>query len=379
MRTLVHDALLTDVAGERPHGWVLLDDAVIAEVGESGRPQPRADLRVDLEGARLTPGFIDIHVHGGGGHAAEDGADGMRALLEAHRTHGTTRSIISLVTGALPSMRHTLGEVAALADDDPLVLGAHLEGPFLSPARRGAHDPELLRAPTPREIEELIETGGGHLAQLTLAPELPGAGIAIDMLVSGGVRVAIGHTDADHTTAAEAFERGASLLTHAFNGMREIGHRAPGPVVAALDAPHVTLELILDGHHVDPRVAHLAFAAAGDRIALITDAMAAAASEDGDYLLGALKVEVRDGVARLSTTGGLAGSTLTLDTALRLAIERVGLDWPTAVGALTAVPARALGHGHRLGMLAPGYAADLVALGPGVTVDAVWADGARIR
>ncbi len=378
MTTLLHAALLTDERGETPDGWVLFDGDTIAAVGASGDGLPDADERIDLSGARLTPGFVDIHGHGGGGHAYDDGGDELVAAIATHRAHGVTRSVISLVANPLAALRSSLAEVAELASADPLVLGTHLEGPFLAPGKRGAHHVDYLREPDPITVDELIGASHGTLRQITLAPELPGADEAIDTFVAAGVRVAVGHTEADFETAARAFDRGASLLTHAFNAMHGIHHRAPGPVVAALSDPRVTLELVLDGHHVDERIVALTLDEAPGRVAFITDSMAAAGSADGDYRLGALNVSVRDGRALLSGTETIAGSTLTLDSALRRAVDVVGLSWPDAVGAVTAVPARALGYGERLGLLEPGYAADAVALDADGVVTAVWAAGARL-
>ncbi|HPG75026.1 MAG TPA: amidohydrolase family protein, partial [Rhodoglobus sp.] len=269
----------------------------------------------------------------------------------------------------------SLAGIADLAEVDPLVLGSHLEGPFLAPARRGAHNLDHLLEPAPYEVERLIGAARGTLRQITLAPELPGAFEAIDVLVEAGVLVAVGHTEADFEMTRAAFDRGARLVTHAFNAMPGIHHRQPGPVVAAFDDERVTIELILDGEHVHPDVAALAFTSAPGRVALVTDAMAAAGSGDGDYALGSLTVTVRDGLAVLRGTHTLAGSTLTQDRALRLAITRAGLSPRDAVTALTLTPAHALGLDHRHGLLAPGFAADAVLLDHEWRVQHVWADG----
>lgn len=377
MTVLLHSALVTDERGERPDGWVLFDGDTIAAVGTGETPE--AAERVDLAGARLTPGFIDLHGHGGGGHSYDDGGEALAAALATHRARGVTRSVVSLVTNPLAALRASLAGVAALTRTDPLVLGTHLEGPFLAPGRRGAHHADYLREPDPIEVEELLDAAGGTLRQITIAPELPGADDAIDHFLEAGVKVAIGHTEADYETTARAFDRGASILTHAFNAMNGIHHRAPGPVVAALSDPRVTLELVLDGHHVHEQVVALTLDEAPRRVAFITDSMAAAGSDDGHYRLGELNVTVRDGLAVLSGTDTIAGSTLTLDAALRRAVDVVGLSWPDAVAAVTAVPARALGLGDRLGLLEPGYAADAVALDPAGGVTGVWAAGARLR
>jgi N-acetylglucosamine-6-phosphate deacetylase len=295
--------------------------------------------------------------------------------------------VLSLVAAPIASLEKSLSTIAGIAAADPLVLGSHLEGPYLATARRGAHDPRFLRDPQPAELDRLLDAAHGTLRQLTIAPELPNALELIQILVENEVVVAIGHTEADFELARTAFDVGARLLTHAFNAMPGIGHRAPGPVVAAFEDPRVTVELILDGEHVHPDVAALAFRSAPGRVALITDAMAATGAGDGLYQLGSLDVEVKDGVAHLAGTGSLAGSdalagsgslagsTLTQDRALRLAIERVGVPLAEAVGAVTLTPARVLGLESRHGLLAPGYVADAVQLDSQWQVRRVWANG----
>ena len=376
---LLHSAHRIDELGEMPDAWVLFDGAVIAASGPGLASAPHADESMDLGGARLVPGFIDLHGHGGGGHSYDDGGGELTAALDAHRAHGTTRSVISLVANPLGEMRERLVEIAALTAVDPLVLGSHLEGPFLAPGQRGAHNADFLRVPDPDSVESLLQAADGTLRQLTIAPELPGALEVISELAAAGVTVAVGHTEATFEQTRDAFDAGARMLTHAFNAMPGIHHRAPGPVLAALEDSRVTLELILDGRHVHPEVARLLFGDASGRVALITDAMAAAAAEDGDYRLGSLNVTVRDGLAMLSGTSTIAGSTLTQDVALQFALCEVGLDPAIAVAALTAVPARALGLDDRLGLLEPGYAADAVALAADGTVTHVWADGLKLR
>jgi len=394
MTTLLRGGRLLDARGERASGswpsedgyrgeggaWVLLDGDAIVATGTAADAAPPAgvsvDETVDLGDATLVPGFVDLHTHGGGGHAVDDGDGELEAALAAHRPHGTTRTVVSLVANPLVELRRSLAEIAELADRDPRVLGSHLEGPFLAPARRGAHEESFLRHPDPEIVDDLLTAGAGRLRQVTIAPELPGAMEAIARFSAAGVVASVGHTEADAATAAAAFEAGARMLTHAFNAMPGIQHRAPGPVVAAIDDPRVTIELILDGLHVHPRVAKLLWDAAPGRVALVTDAMAAAAKADGDYRLGTLNVSVRGGLALLSGTETIAGSTLTLDVALRQAIA-MGADPAAAVAALTSVPARAIGE-DRLGLLEPGYAGDVVALDTAWNVTAVYAAGRRV-
>ena len=376
MTVVFHGARALDADGQREDAWLLVEGEVIRACG-TGRA-PTAGHVIDVAGARLTPGFIDLHCHGGDGHAFDDGAAAMLAGLAVHRRHGTTRSVISLVANPLPVLRSGLESVLDLTRRDRLVLGSHLEGPWLAPSRAGAHHPDQLHPPAAAEVAGLLAAAGGTLRQVTLAPELPGALDAIATLTAAGVQVAVGHTEADHAQTREAFNAGARLLTHAFNAMPGIGHRAPGPVVAALGDPRVTIELILDGDHVHPAVAAVLLGAAPGRVALITDAMAAAGAGDGDYRLGSRDVTVRAGRAVLRGTSVLAGSTLTQDQALRLAITRLRLAPEAAVAAVTSVPAAALGLGLRFGMLRPGYAADLVLLDDDWGVTAVWANGRRI-
>ncbi|WP_230672942.1 N-acetylglucosamine-6-phosphate deacetylase [Rathayibacter sp. Leaf248] len=372
---VVHRARLVDARGVVEDGWVAVADGAITATGtgDSWRAVAAAEV-VDAGGATLVPGFVDLHVHGGGGAAVDDGADGIARMLAAHRAHGTTRSVLSLVAAPLEELERSLAVIADLAAADPLVLGSHLEGPFLAPGRRGAHALEALALPTPEVVDRLLEAARGTLVQVTVAPELPGALDAISRFAAAGVVVALGHTEADADLARTAVDRGVRLMTHAFNAMPGIHHRAPGPVPTALADPRVVLELILDGEHVHPDVARLAFAAAPDRIALVTDAMAAAGSADGVYRLGGLDVSVQAGRAVLNGADTLAGSTLTQDRALRLALDTVGLSEPTAVGALTATPARVLGRTD-LGLLQSGHRADLVLLDASHRVAWVRAEG----
>jgi N-acetylglucosamine-6-phosphate deacetylase len=384
MSLLIHNARKVDAGGVTDDAWVYVSCERIEATGTGvtwrdhiGARASDGDVRVDARGMTLTPGFIDLHAHGGAGRRFEDGLPAIEAALAHHRRHGTTRSVVSLASSDLDSLARSLAEVAELAGRDPLVLGSHLEGPYLSPNRCGAHDPAVLRAPRLDEVTALVDAAGGTLRQLTIAPELPGALDAIRQLTTQGVVAAVGHTEADYARTRSAFDAGATLLTHAYNGMPGIGHRAPGPVVAAFDDDRVCLEIINDGHHVDPRVVALTFATAPGRVALITDAMAATGAGDGDFRLGGQVVTVTDGVARLTGTGTLAGSTITLDVALRGAVQ-AGIPEPVAVAAATSVPAAALGLGHRLGRLSAGYAADLVLLDAGWQVVTVFADGAQL-
>jgi N-acetylglucosamine-6-phosphate deacetylase len=373
---LFENARKLDAHGQVDDFWMIVEDDTITATGSGAAP--KADERIDVAGHWLVPGFIDLHCHGAGGHSYDNGAEEIISALSVHRAHGTTRSVISLVANPVEVLCESLSVVADLAESDPLILGSHLEGPFLEHGHRGAHNPDHLLEPQPAIVEQLLGAARGSLRQLTIAPDLPNALETVDVLVEAGVAVAVGHTGADFDTAREAFNRGARILTHTFNAMPGIHHRAPGPVVAAFEDDRVTLELILDGLHVHPEVARLAFASAPGRIALVTDAMAAAGSIDGDYQLGSRAVTVADGRATLRGTDTIAGSTLTIDRALRFAIVELGLVPAEAVAALTVTPARALQIEHRHGLLAPGYAADAVLLDHEWSVTSVWAAGKRL-
>ena len=381
MTTIIHSARLVDGGIERPNAWVAFDDGRVIGTGDADAWQAVArdgDTIVDAvavagNGAILTPGFIDLHGHGGGTRSHEDGAEAILASRAFHRSHGTTRALISLVTADIDDLAERAAVVADLVDVSPDILGSHLEGPFLDPGHKGAHDPSLLRHPEGDLVRRLLDAGRGTVRQITLAPELPGGIDAVRTIAASGAIAAVGHTNADATTTTAAFDAGARLLTHAFNAMPPLHHRMPGPVAAATADPRVTLEVIADGVHLDPEVIRIVFAAAPGRVALVTDAMAAAGAADGRYELGPLAVDVVDGVARLVDGGAIAGSTLTQDVALRVATQ-AGVALPDAVTALTATPARVLGRAD-LGALEPDRLADAVLLTADFDVRAVWVGG----
>lgn len=377
--TIIHSATLVTDGTTTAEGWVHFEGGVVRAVGSGNTwrdaaAAPGCEI-VDAAGGVLSPGFIDIHVHGGGGAANEEGAEAIHRVLATHREHGTTRAVLSLVTGRPADLLGHLATIAKLTATTPGVLGSHLEGPFLADSHRGAHDPEMLRSPEPAETAAMLEAAAGTLRQITLAPELPGADAAVRAFVEAGSAVAVGHTSATYEQAAAAFDEGASILTHTFNAMPGLHHRTPGPIAAAFEATHVTLEIINDGVHVHPALVELVFQRAPGRVALITDAMVAACAHDGDYMLGSLPVRVDAGVARLVADGAIAGSTLTLDAALRQAVNACGVELPEALRALTATPARAIGRGHDLGSLHPGALADAVLLDNSLHVKRVWVEG----
>ncbi|ARQ70073.1 N-acetylglucosamine-6-phosphate deacetylase [Streptomyces marincola] len=315
----------------------------------------------DLAGHWVLPGFIDIHVHGGGGASFFPGsAEEALTVVATHRARGTTTMVASAVTGDLDDLTAQAGVLSELVEQGDLA-GLHFEGPFIAENRCGAHQPALLRDPDPADVRKLVDAARGTARMLTLAPELPGGIDAVRLLRDNGVLAAIGHTDASYETTRRAIDAGATVATHLFNAMPPLAHRSPGPIAALLEDERIAVELINDGTHLHPSVLGLAFRTAGPgRVALITDAMGAAGMGDGRYPLGPMEVEVADGVARVVGSGTIAGSTLTLDRALRRAVTVDGLPVADAAVALSATPARLLGIDDRVGSIEAGKDADLV-------------------
>ena len=316
------------------------------------------------------PGFVDLQVNGFGGvdFAAADAAGYRRAgaaLLET----GVTAFQPTLITAPEDDIVAALRELPA-EPIGPRLLGAHLEGPFLSAARLGAHLAAARRDPDPVLLERLL--AAGPVSQMTLAPELPGALELIDLLHARGVVVSFGHSDATAEEAGRGFDRGVATVTHLFNAMRPFGHRDPGIGGAALAREDVVVQVILDGHHLAEETARVVWRTATGRMALVTDAIAAAGMGDGDFRLAGVEGEVRDGIAR-RTDGVLAGSTVTMIESVRNLCE-LGADLAEAIDAATAVPARAARRPD-LGSLRPGAHADVVVLDDALEVRRVLVGG----
>ncbi len=368
MALIAAGTLILDGRVGRP-GWLEVTGGRIAACGAGPPPRPPDD---DFPESVVVPGFIDMHVHGGGGYSYPEGVDGAAEAAGFHLRHGTTTTLASLVTAAPAEL---LAGVEALADATRrgTIAGIHLEGPWLSPARCGAHDRSRMRDPDPAEIDAVLAAGGGAIRMVTLAPELSGSDEAIRRFVDAGVVVAVGHTDATYEQTRRAIDTGATVGTHLFNAMPPLHHRAPGPALALLRDAGVTVELIADGVHVHPAVLDAVIRSAGpERVAVVTDAVAAAGRGDGAFRLGAVPIDVVSGVARVRGTDTIAGSTATMDELFRTV---AGLAGPVAAAQLTAAtPARALGL-QRVGRLAAGYYADLVVLDADLRVTAVMVRG----
>ncbi|WP_431234279.1 N-acetylglucosamine-6-phosphate deacetylase [Mycolicibacterium psychrotolerans] len=367
--------LLTGRELLRP-GWIEVSDGSVRALG-AGSPPRAPDRELDT----VVPGFVDTHVHGGGGSDFSVAAsDDTATAVELHRRHGTTTLIASLVSAGPADLLHQV-EVLAGHVHDGVLAGIHLEGPWLAVHRCGAHDPVLLRDPDTAEVDTLLQAGAGAIRMVTLAPERPGALAAIERIVTAGAVAAVGHTEATYEQTRAAISAGATVGTHLFNAMRPIHHREPGPVIALLEDPRVTVELIADGVHVDAALyRHVVRAAGPDRLSLITDAMAAAGVSDGRYQIGRMDVEVADGVARLAGTATIAGSTATMDRVFRFAVAHSGLPRDEAL--LLAVRQSSLNPARALGLPCPelvvGARADLVVLDTDLAVTDVLYGGAWV-
>jgi N-acetylglucosamine-6-phosphate deacetylase len=353
-------------------GWVEIEHGRITYADE-GTPPSGSSGVIDLSGTWLLPGFIDLHVHGGGGADVTQGPDDMAAAVAFHRSHGTTTTLVSLMAQPVEAMCAQLEWAAELTRTGEIA-GAHLEGPFLSSARCGAQRPESLLPPDGPVLRKLLDAGQGCVRTMTIAPELPGALDLIADLVANNVVAAVGHTDATYAEATAGFAAGATLATHLFNAMRAFGHREPGGSIAALDAG-VHVEMVNDGVHVHDSLIRLVGRSAPRALVFITDAISATGVGDGEYTLGEQSVVVRNGAARLASSDSLAGSTLTMDEAVRRAVLPVGLPIEVASGAASGNPARVLGLGDTTGAIAAGLDADLVVLDDDLTVARVMRRG----
>ncbi|MCS5732183.1 N-acetylglucosamine-6-phosphate deacetylase [Herbiconiux daphne] len=351
-------------------GWLEISGDRITRIGRADEGTPPAGAR-SLDGRWLLPGFIDLHVHGGGGGSFADGPRGAATTIDAHRRTGTTSMLASLATAALPQMLDRCRDLVELCERGEL-LGIHLEGPFLSAAHRGAHPEALLRAPDAAELDRLLAAGSGWVKSVTLAPELPGADALVARLDESGVIAAFGHTSATDEQMTAALAGRSGYITHLFNGMPPIHHRDPGPVIPALLDPACSVEIINDNVHVHPDVVRAVFRLAAGRVVLITDAMAAATLPDGVFGLDGAEIDVRDGRAWSVTEQSLAGSTLTMAEAVRNTMA-LGVDVVAAVDAAAGIQARLLGLEHEIGAIGVGMRADLVAMDPS------WKPGLVVR
>ena len=363
----------TVVVGERvlSPGWVAVDGGVVVG-GDPGAPPGEP---AGPHATAILPGYVDLHAHGAVGHDfGSADAGGVAEAARHHARRGTTTLVASVATAPLDVL---VERCAMLREhvEGGLLAGIHLEGPYLSPERRGAHARDLLRRPDVAEVERLLEAGGGAIRMVTLAPELPGAEEVTRLLVAGGVTVAVGHTACTAQEAEAALGWGATVLTHAFNGMPPLHHREAGPLGVGLLHERMTVELVLDGHHVGREAVEVARRAAGSRLALVSDAMAATGLGDGEFTIAGSSVVVEGGVAMLADRSSLAGSTITMSDAVARLVDVHAASWVEVAQAASVAPARALGLPDP--SIGVGRRADLVLVQGSATV-AVVSAGRRV-
>ncbi len=369
MKTYLEASQMFTPSGAVKHPRVVIEDGIFACVGSRDNVEFPAGAAIsNFEDAILAPGFIDIHIHGSGGHdVMEATPEALLAVERAMARHGVTSYLATTVTAPIPE---TVESLKRLADwtgrtNDPagraVPLGLHLEGPFISHAKRGVHPPSYIQPPSVELFQRLYDAAGGTVRLMTVAPEGEGAIEMIAHATSKGVRISVGHSDATLAQTGKAIEAGARHATHVFNAMRPLDHREPGILGAVLSDDRMTAEIIVDGVHVHPEMVKLLVKAkSAERVILVTDAISATGMGDGRFQLGGFKVEVRGD--RCESEGRLAGSVLTLDRAVRNMSMFAGVALESSVRMASLNPAKLLGLGDR-GAISVGMVADLNVIG----------------
>jgi len=385
--TLLHVGKAITPKGEIANAGILIRDGEIEMVGpRSGMELPSGATEVQATDSTAIPGFVDVHIHGAGGHdVMEANETALSTITGRLAAFGTTSLLATTITASADDTCRSVEGIAKYisgqyqtSDTRAEILGIHFEGPFLSKERRGVHPAEWLQLPSAELLQRFLQAAAGNARILTIAPELLGATPCIDAARSLGMVVSIGHTDATYEQARAAVAHGAHHATHVYNAMRPFTHRDPGVIGAVLTTPEVTAELIADGIHVDEIAMKVLLQAKGAQgVVLVSDGTSATGMPDGEYMLGGLKVTVNGGVCR-NAEGRLAGSTLTLDRALRN-IVGLGIPLADAVRMLTLNPATLLGIEFKKGALRTGADADIVLLNDGLEIERVWARGRLVQ
>jgi len=367
-------------------GYIVVRGGYIEEVGSEPLGRLYGDS-IDLRGYIALPGFIDTHIHGVGGVDVTEnpGPDKVLEMSRLLPRYGVTAFIPTSVSApreALVEFCSSVGEAISSWSEEngSRILGAHLEGPYINPGYAGAHDPRYIREPDPSEVLECIEASKGSLRQVTLAPEVRGAERIVSMARDKGFVVSAGHTGASYEEGLRAFSMGVSKVTHIFNAMTRFHHREPGIGVAALQSGGVYIEVIPDLVHLHRAVVKMIVDLAGpERVVLVSDSISAAGMPDGVYSLGGKRVVVEGGVCRLADSGAIAGSAITLDTGLR---NIVSLGYPLDKASIMAStsPAKSVGalESHGIGLVGPGYRADIVVLDTSLRVVRTYIGGVEV-
>jgi N-acetylglucosamine-6-phosphate deacetylase len=380
---LLHASRALTPTTELTDAGILIRDGVIEAIGpRQDMTVPSGATEISASGQTAIPGFIDVHIHGAGGHDVMEGtAEAMSTVAKTLARHGTTSFVATTVTASpddtcrsVEGIAHFITQQFESLQTKAEVLGIHYEGPFINKARRGVHPAEWVQLPSAELLQRLLQAAAGKARILTIAPELLGAVPCMHAARDAGVVVAMGHTDATYEQARAGIAHGARHAVHVYNAMRPFSHRDSGVIGAVLTSPEVTAELIADGVHVEEAAMRLLLQAKGSgSVILISDGLSATGMPDGKYMLGNFEVTVSGGVCR-NAEGKLAGSTLTLDRALRNVIA-LGVPFPDAVRMLTANPAKLLGIEFKKGALRTGADADIVLLDENLQISNVWTRG----
>jgi N-acetylglucosamine-6-phosphate deacetylase len=390
LASVIHASRILTPQEEILDGVILVEGSRISAVGHRDEIRIPEDA-IDFVGSGMTvvPGFIDVHIHGAGGHDVMEGnAQALDRVTSTVARRGTTSIVATTVTADREQTCRSIEGIARYirlrenAEERPRfgaeILGIHLEGPFISKERRGVHPLEDIAAPSLTVLDDFLDAGDGLVRIVTIAPEVPGAIELIKHAVSKGIIAAIGHTDAEYEQARAGIRAGARHAVHMFNAMRPFSHRDPGVIGAVLTDPEVTAEVIADGVHVAGAAIQVLLLAKGlDQVILVSDGIAATGMRDGSYRVGTLQVEVSGGVAR-NSEGKLAGSTLTLDRAIRTLVG-LGVSLTDAIRMATLLPARRLGIAGKKGIIAPGADADIVALDSDLHIAGVMTRGVGLN
>ncbi len=381
MTTLLENAtLITPFEELRDSALLFNDQGFIESIGKIVLPHGQKVARIDVGGKFIIPGLIDMHVHGG--YGISFGMGDLAADLEKYSRwaagNGETGFVLSIVGPDADFIQNAIEKYVELipgAHPGALPLGLHLEGPFLNPERHGAYNPAWIRMPALEETQRYLKAGRGWIKQMTLAPELPGAPAVAQLLSEAGVIAALGHSNTDYDQAATAMRAHFTHVTHAYNAQSPLNHRQPGVVGAVLASENVTAELIADGRHVHPAAMRILLRCLGaGRVVLVTDAMPGAGMPDGDYELVGQKVSVRGGQATLPD-GTIGGSTATLNSCVRNAVELAGASLKDAVRMASFNPAKVLGLERRMGSLEPGKCANLAVVDANMDVEMIFVNG----
>jgi N-acetylglucosamine-6-phosphate deacetylase len=385
--TLIHAGRALTPASEIKDVGILIREGVIEAIGpRSSMSLPAGTLEIHAADKTAIPGFFDIHIHGAGGHdVMEANSAALRAVTRKVAEFGTTSLLATTVTAspedtcrAVEGIAKYIPQQHASQEAQAEVLGIHFEGPFISKERRGVHPPQWIQLPSAEMLERFLQAAAGNARLMTIAPEVLGAAPCIDAAKKAGLVVSMGHTDANYEQARFAISRGVRSTTHMYNAMRPFTHRDPGVIGAVLTTPEINAELIADGVHVEEGAMKLLLQAKGaERVILVSDGLSATGMPDGKYMLGDFEVIVTNGVCR-NAAGILAGSTLTLDRALRN-IVNLGVPLPDAVRMLTLNPASLLGIEFKKGSLRTGADADVLLLDEGLRVTNVWSRGIALN